>query len=147
MHNELLKIIHDYQLSVKKGVSEMQEYYSTKELLKGWKSKRIPKSGKLPSGIEFDFHGVGCFLEIEGVETNFDFGPEDRYDGFDLWRLTYFMKSRKNASDNFYLKNSELLEIHFNDMEKNKIIYRPNWFPGTTLYYFIKEDDGHNEKS
>ncbi len=137
MHKKLLSIIQDYQSAVKKGVTAMQEHYCTQELLQGWKQKEIPKTGKLSSGVAFDFHGVGCFLELDNTEVDFDFGPNDRYDGFDLWRLKIFMESRKNEYDNFYLNNLELLENHFYDLEKNNIIYKPNWFPGSTLYYFL----------
>jgi len=63
----ILKLINDYQDTVKVGVEDMQKQFHTRYLLKSWRSGIIPKSGVLVSGIEYDFHGVGMMVLIYGV--------------------------------------------------------------------------------
>jgi hypothetical protein len=133
----ILNLINDYQYTVKVGVEAMQKQFNTRHLLKGWKSGVIPKSGVLVSGIEYDFHGVGCFLIIDNVTVNFDFGPDDRYDGFDLWRLGCFVNEKPELYK-IYFENEALLEDDFQELIRRHIIVKPNWFPGSTLCYFTE---------
>lgn len=135
---DILALIKDYQESVQYGVRHMQSEFETKELLKAWISKKIPKEGVLSSGIEYDFHGVGCLLTINHVEVDFDFGPDDRYDGFDLWRLGLFIDEKPNTYKR-YVNNSKLLEEDFQALIDNGLIYHPKWFPGSSLWYFVEK--------
>ena len=59
---DMLKLINDYQSAVKSGVEAMQRQFNTKHLLSGWNRKTIPQNGVLSSGIEYDFHGIGCIV-------------------------------------------------------------------------------------
>ncbi len=119
--NEILELINDYQNTVKSGVEELQKEFNTKHLLKGWKTKIIPKNGVLESGAEYDFHGVGCFITINNITVNFDFGPDDRYDGFDLWRLGSFVNEKPELYKRFF-ENKDLLEESFQRLVENHII-------------------------
>lgn len=133
----ILELINDYQDTVKAGVQEMQHQFNTRQLLRAWKSKAIPKHGVLNSGTEYDFHGVGCFLTINNITVNFDFGPDDRYDGFDLWRLGCFVDERPELYK-IYFENKSLLEEDFKKLIKKHIIVEPKWFPGSSLCYFTE---------
>lgn len=134
---KILKLINDYQDAVKFGVGQMQKEFNTTQLLRGWKSKTIPKNGVLNSGVEYDFHGVGCLLTINNLNVDFDFGPDDRYDGFDLWRLGCFVDERPELYRQ-YFKDRSLIKDDFQELIENGVIIRPNWFPGSSLYYFAE---------
>lgn len=132
---DILELIKDYQNTVKSGVEELQKEFNTKHLLKAWKSNIIPKHGVLKSGAEYDFHGVGCFITINNITVNFDFGPDDRYDGFDLWRLGCFVDERPELYKK-YFENKSLLEDDFQHLLDIRLIVGPKWFPGSSLCYF-----------
>lgn len=134
---DILALINDYQDTVRFGVEEMQKKFNTRQLLRAWKSNAIPQHGILNSGTEYDFHGVGCFLTINNITVNFDFGPDDRYDGFDLWRLGCFVDERPELYKE-YFENKNLLEKDFQSLVENHVIIQPRRFPGTSLYYFTK---------
>jgi hypothetical protein len=131
----ILKLINDYQNAVKFGVEQMQKEFNTKQLLRAWGSKAIPKEGVLKSGIEYDFHGVGCMLTINNLDVDFDFGPDDRCDGFDAWRLGLFVNERPRLYKR-YFENEQLLKNDFQELIEKNIVIKPGWFPGSSLCYF-----------
>lgn len=135
---DILALINDYQLTVQAGVEEMQNQFNTKQLLKAWKRNIIAKNGTLDSGTEYDFHGIGCFLTNNDITVNFDFGPDDRYDGFDLWRLRCFVNEKKGLYQK-YFEDKNFLEEDFQVLVNRKIIVKTNWFPGSSLYYFYND--------
>jgi hypothetical protein len=52
------------------------------------------RSGCLPSGAEYWFHGKGIrFHRPDRVVVEWDRGPEDRVDCFDAWRLEEFQRT------------------------------------------------------
>ena len=87
-------VIEDYLQEVEHAVMLFKDIIGDKNPLKAWKDNDIPQKGKLTEGVEYEFHGIGCVLIYKNHEIDFDFGPEGRYDGFDLWRLTQFIESR-----------------------------------------------------
>ena len=53
----------------------------------------VPKSGRLPGGIEYEVHGFGCAVtDGSGREIDVDFLP-DGTPIFDAWRLRQFVES------------------------------------------------------
>jgi hypothetical protein len=40
--------------------------------------------------ITYELHGVGCAVYFPDLCIDFDYGPDDRTDGFDVWRLYIF---------------------------------------------------------
>ena len=85
------ELIAAYQSHTAKIVCRLREHFEIDNLLAGVRSNAIPKAGNLTE-LRFEFHGVGCRGELEGLEADFDFGPKDRIDGFDAWRLYQFAK-------------------------------------------------------
>lgn len=80
---------------------------------------------------------MGCLAIIEGIEVDFYFGPNNRYDGFDLWRLGLFVSERATKYKDY--TNENILKHDFNSLVNSGIIYNPGWFPGDTLYYFTDQ--------
>lgn len=83
------KLIGDYQSAVQTVVAALRAGFGCKDLLAARRRGEIPKDG-VTGGIVFSFHGVGCLGIVDGVEVDFDFGPDARTDGFDAWRLWNF---------------------------------------------------------
>jgi hypothetical protein len=67
--------------------------------------------------------------------VNFDFGPGDRYDGFDFWRLSCFVDEKPELYKS-YFENKVLLKQDFQALVEKHFIVEPKWFPGSSLYYF-----------
>lgn len=133
--SKILNLISDYRSIVQTAVQEMQKTYQTSDLLKEWRLGNIPREGVLASGTRFEFHGVGCFITVDDVVVNFDFGPENRCDGFDAWRLSLFASEKADLYPDFS-SNKDLIEKELIQLEMQGLIFLPKWFPGRSLYYF-----------
>lgn len=97
----------------------------------------IPREGSLGKGkkVRFAFHGVGCCIETDAFVLDFDFGPDDRTDGFDAWRLYHFAQSRRSmAKTSLSLEDFERVLSEF---EQEGLIERPKTLPSPHLYYFV----------
>lgn len=128
----LENVIKDYLEQVNKGVELLQQKYSVKDLLGAWRSGVVPKTGHLIEGIEYDFHGKGCFLIHENYILNFDFGINGRHDGFDEWRIQDYLSQRLDLYPNY--SNMDKFSKEFRHLVENNIIYHPD--PKDPLYYF-----------
>ncbi|MBK9490030.1 MAG: hypothetical protein IPO07_15580, partial [Haliscomenobacter sp.] len=64
------------------------------------------------------------------VDFDFAFLPEQRHDGFDLWRLGEFVSSNRQIQK--YL-DKEKLEEDFNKLIERKAIVKPVINPSTSL--------------
>lgn len=131
----IIHLVKAYQASVDYAVNELRESLSCDDLLKGFNERTIPQEGELVSGNSYYFHGVGCVFTLKGRDVNFDFGPSNRNDGFDLWRLEQFVDEHADKYELFY-NDKEELKQEFCRLERDGIIFNPKWFPGTSLYYF-----------
>jgi len=133
----VLNLIKDYISCSQYMCGCLKEYYNitgTTLLAARRNPELIPKEGRLPDGIYFKFHGGGCFFEFENGEIDVDFGPDDRCDGFDFYRLKDFLLyTKKSVYEE--LINEAVLKVEFENLIRNHVIYNPKWHPGTDLYY------------
>lgn len=61
--------------------------------------RAVSRRGRLPSGAEYSFHGIGCrFEKPDGSEVDVDFGQEPSWIGFDEYRLCAFIESINPSS-------------------------------------------------
>lgn len=130
----ILQLIANYQNAVQHGVQALQTEFKSTELLRAWRSKSIPQYGKLPSDVEWQFHGIGCLIIIDNITVDFNFGPNHRHDGFDLWRLGSFVQGNPLMCSE-YFDDRNLLETDFNDLIKRKVIVK---IDDSSWYYFAK---------
>src|SRR5437870_4146303 len=98
MHmNDVPTIIRTYQQMVARCVGALRTHYATADLLPAWHQGTIPEEGQVlgEDGVtyQFRFHGGGCRCKVDGVDVDFDFGPQGRHDGFDAWRLAKYCRS------------------------------------------------------
>jgi hypothetical protein len=96
MRPELLQLINDYQQYVAKACRLLREHLHEEDSILGvWQTRKIPQRGFLDDSrtIRYFFHGIGCRVEFGSIMVDFDFGPDERHDGFDAWRLSRFAKT------------------------------------------------------
>lgn len=134
----LIDIIKDYQESADRAVTIFKNKFKVDNLLEGWHSKVYNQTGKLINeGIYFyAFHGIGLAAHFKDKIVDFDFAffPEQRHDGFDLWRLTNFIQNQRNKYPEF--KDKKKIEKEFNELIKRGIIIIPKLKHSTNLYFF-----------
>jgi len=133
---DLLNLIRDYIACSKYFCATLKEFYGihNESLLRARRKNLVPKEGQLPDGVYFNFHGIGCYFEFETGAIDVDFGPDDRFDGFDFERLVNFIKMSKLPK---YRGISDFtdLEMQYKKAIEQKIIICPNFHPSTSLCY------------
>jgi len=133
----LIRVIKDFQSEVKKYVTTLEKEFKTQSYYEARKEKIIPRTGRLSDGTDFFFHGVGCRFELpSNLTVDFDYGPEGRYDGFDLWRIKNFVDER--LSIYFHYEGENILEKEFQEMIDAGIVKK---IPNDNLYYLADSFD------
>lgn len=133
-----LRLIRDYISCSEYMCSILRDEYPAKEsLLRARRINIIPKTGELPGKVFFNFHGGGCYFEFENGSIDLDFGPDDRCDGFDYYRLKNYLSETRKV-DYKELHNSEILKREFENLILNGEIVNSKWLPNPHLFY-LKE--------
>lgn len=95
MKKQLENLITDYQSWVAHGIKLFQNKIGDEYPIRAWRKGMLSQNGFLGEDIEYNFHGIGCVFFFPNCEVDFDYGPNRRYDGFDLWRLRIYWESCK----------------------------------------------------
>jgi hypothetical protein len=136
----VIDLIIDYQKNVEKVMQAFKQEFNRTDLLTAYRHDKIyPQVGKLKKHHikRYAFHGIGLAVDFEdntSVDFDFAFLPEQRHDGFDLWRLGGFVSSRPDKYKKYLDKKK--LEDDFNRLIEKGIIVNPDVSPSTTLYFF-----------
>ena len=137
----IFNLISDYQSTAKEVVDIFKVRFEVEDILEGWHTGVYNQTGELiEEGLKFyAFHGIGIAAHFKDKIGDFDFAymPHFRHDGFDLGRLTYFMKSQPHKYGESL--NEELLESEFERLIKEKLIYNPLSECLTHLYFWTKD--------
>lgn len=89
-NESLEQLIFDFLLMVDKATSLFEEKFGTPCILRLWRSNKIERCGTVAGDITYELHGVGCAVYFPDLCIDFDYGPDGRTDGFDVWRLYIF---------------------------------------------------------
>lgn len=109
-------LISEYLAHVKEATDLLEQSFGTKDILKLWRSKKIPQRGIVTGNITYELHGIGCRVYLSKICVDFDYGPNERVDGFDSWRLyTYACELPRKYKK---YTNKEFLEHDFNEYLK-----------------------------
>ena len=127
-----------YMCSLIKDTYEIGE----NTILRARRIDLIPQSGKLKEGYKFSFHGGGCFFEFENGAIDIDFGPENRCDGFDSFRLYNFLVNSKSG-EYPYLQSEEAIRKELIRLLDEGIIIHPNSYPNPHLFYLSDLSSGN----
>lgn len=130
---DITDLITDFQKTAKSVAEIFYNKYNTQELLLAYRNKKIiPREGSFDLIKEYSFHGGGLYAKIENVEIDFDFGENDRVDGFDAWRLWKFAESK-----HYSLFNSvDIIQKELDRLVVSGKIFKPGTHPGTSNYYW-----------
>lgn len=132
--NTLLSLIKEYISTAEKAVGMLRNTYNVVDLLSAWRQGIIPSMGQMPSGLCFQFHGIGCTFESNEVAVDVDFGPNGRCDGFDAWRLLEFARNGRIKEDGITL---EQIRTGLVQLQEAGIVVCPNWLPSPHLVYLV----------
>lgn len=89
-NESLEQLVIDFLSKVDKATSLLEEKFGTPYILGLWRTNKIDQCGTVVGDITYELHGVGCAVYLPEVCIDFDYGPEGRTDGFDIWRLYVF---------------------------------------------------------
>lgn len=139
VHN-IIDLITDYQENVERVMKAFKQEFERSDLLTAYRHDKIyPQVGRLKKHHikRYAFHGIGLAVDFDdNTSINFDFAflPEQRHDGFDLWRLGEFVSNHPDKYKKYL--DEKMLEEDFNRLIDQGIIINPNVSPSTTLYFF-----------
>ncbi len=109
-------LIAEYLAHVKKATDLLEHSFGTKNILRLWRSKKIPQRGSVTGDITYELHGIGCRVYLPEACIDFDYGPDERVDGFDIWRLYIYACELPRRYKKY--ANKESLEHDFNEYLK-----------------------------
>ncbi|OPA94079.1 hypothetical protein BFW88_09755 [Pseudomonas fluorescens] len=112
----LENLITEYLAQVKKATDLLEQSFGTKNILRLWRSKKIPQRGSVTDDVTYELHGIGCSVYLSEICDDFDYGPDERIDGFDSWRL--YMYACEVPSKYKKYTNKESLELEFSEYLK-----------------------------
>jgi len=133
MMNDLKDMITEYLQAVEKGLKLFEQKIGRRDILAAWHEGALPREGKLLDDVEYELHGIGCWLSFPEYEIDFDFGPNGRSDGFDLWKLNKYVKQ---FAERFpALQKAKQLEATFEQLKIYGIITQK--YPQQSSLYFL----------
>ncbi|WP_460111675.1 DUF6896 domain-containing protein [Pseudomonas sp. S3_H04] len=98
----------------------LEEKFGNRNILRLWRSGKIERCGKMTNGIQYELHGVGCAIHFPSESVNFDYGSNNRINGFDVWRLYIYALDRPLVYEHYCDKKT--LEKEFKDLVSLKTI-------------------------
>ncbi|WP_156420450.1 MULTISPECIES: DUF6896 domain-containing protein [unclassified Sphingopyxis] len=90
-----MELINDYMEAVEKALTMFEKTFGRRDLIKAWREGTIPQTGELSGGVEYQMHGIGCWVNLPEGEVDFDFAYSNHV-GFDTWRLWSYAKHSQN---------------------------------------------------
>jgi hypothetical protein len=89
-NDSLEQLLSDFLSMVDKATDLFEEKFGTRCILRLWRANKIEQYGVIVGDITYELHGVGCAAYFPDLCIDFDYGPEERTDCFDVWRLYMF---------------------------------------------------------
>lgn len=88
--SDLAEVLPQFRQRIVAAMARMQAHYAVTDILDGLRQRKVPRTGRLPDGLEFQFHGSGCRMWDAAGWVDFDFLPDHQV-GFDAWKLYWFI--------------------------------------------------------
>ncbi|OPA90384.1 hypothetical protein BFW86_12145 [Pseudomonas fluorescens] len=115
---------------VRKATDLLEFSFGTKNILGLWRFRKIPQHGPIADEVTYELHGIGCSVYLAETCIDFDYGPNERVDGFDPWRLYMYACELPHRHPKY--TNKESLERDFNEYLK---LEKAKKNPGSNLYF------------
>lgn len=123
-------LITDFLSKVDEGTKLLEEKFCNRNILRLWRSGQIERCGQITNGIQYELHGVGCAIHFPSESVDFDYGSNNRINGFDVWRLYIYALDRPLLYK--YYSDMKTLEKEFKELVSLKIIEKMS--PPDDLY-------------
>lgn len=135
MKTEIELLIAEYLKEVEKVIAVFSTKIGRKDILRAWGEKAIPAKGKISKDVFYELHGIGCYLSYKDYHIDFDFGPNDRIDGFDLYKLKDYAQQFPDKYPQY--QDRDILEKDFNRLIELGIISQ-KYIGNSWLFFLIK---------
>lgn len=112
-NKNLSSLIHEYPGQVKKTTDLLEHTFGTKNILRLWRSDKLPQRERITDNISYELHGIGCRVDFSGICIDFDYGPHERVDGFDPWRFYIYACEVPHRYKKY--TNQNTLKLEFNN--------------------------------
>lgn len=119
---QLRSALAAYLDAVERALQAFERALGRRDIIRACIEKGLPRRGSLAGVGDYQLHGIGCRVEHDGVEVDFDFGPGGRSDGFDSWRLGQFTEQFPDRYPD--LQDKASLRAAFDTLERNGEIAR-----------------------
>ena len=133
---DLEDLITDFLSKVESGTELLQKKFGTRNILRLWRSKQIERCGEITDGIQYELHGVGCAIHFPSESVDFDYGSNNRIDGFDVWRLYIYASDRPSKYKKYCDKKT--VEKEFKEYIASGRIEKMS--PSDNLYIRVNPD-------
>ena len=131
----ITQLIEDFQSTSRLIAEIFYDKFGTTELLLAVNSHNtIPRRGSFGIIKDYGFHGCGLYAKLPDCEIDFDFGENNRVDGFDAWRLKSFANSKPKLYPMF--DTEQKIQHELDKLKQEGLIHKPGTFPGTSNYYW-----------
>jgi hypothetical protein len=129
MDERLSKIVQDYHSAVREAVDLMKRSGIAGPASDvDWVGTDVRQTGELAGGVRYFKHGYGCAVQLPSGWVDFDFGEHGEIDGFDLGRLSNYVRGRLSV---YGLASEEKLKGVFEAAVRDgELVYS-----GYILYY------------
>lgn len=130
----LFQLIEAFQARVRLAIELFREHRGISDLL-DWRQHGLPRTGFITYDKRFAyaFHGIGCRVETPEGEIDWDFGPNGRADGVDLWRLQGFIDASPGEFPEF--EGNEILAELFGTAIRDGLLRKDPSEQAGHLYY------------
>jgi len=129
-------LITDFLSKVEIGTELLQKKFGTRNILRLWRSKQIERCGEITDEIQYELHGVGCAIHFPSESVDFDYGSNNRIDGFDVWRLYIYASDRPSKYKKYC--NQKIVEKEFKEYIASGRIEKMS--PSDNLYIRVNPD-------
>jgi hypothetical protein len=130
---QIIALIHSYRALASKAVLSMRQHFRTENLLSARRQGLIPPRGKI-GATAFSFHGVGCWFQLPNGSIDVDFGPGEKFDGFDAWRLKSLIDDNPAIWNQTRISEQQI-QSGLNELLAVGEIVLPRLDPTPHLYY------------
>lgn len=132
-NKDLEYLIDDFLEQVEKATALLEAKFGKRCILRLWGTNQIAQRGDVNDDVTYELHGVGCRVYLPEVCVDFDYGPDDRIDGFDPWRLYIYANEAPQKHQKYV--DLDNVERDFNEYIKLEKIER---IAGSTSQLYFK---------
>lgn len=135
-----IQLINSYIADIQIFMKLFEKKYGRSDVMRAWRDGTISQFGSVTDSIEYELHGIGCCIFFPDREVDFDFAPERRTDGFDLWRLTRYLNHYSDFKKDL---NEKILETSFKHLLEIGVIKK--LYPNSNLYFLDSKINSNNK--